>query len=127
MYVTDIDDIVILAPVYVPWVTLKTFRGCMVPMSRIISIGVEAEITGVLLPLLLFSDMEVMFMAKAMTRSEGESPTLICTGVLWGAGGAGVVWLLLVLLLPPQATSAKSASTITLTAIYRETLSNTAC
>lgn len=75
--------------------------------------GVDAEIIGVLLPVLLISDMDVMLVAKAMIRSDGESPTLICTGVLWGAGGGGVVWVLLELLLP-HADSARRASIMTL-------------
>jgi len=58
---------------------LRTLIGCMVPARCIISIGVDPEITGVVVPLLLFSVMDVMLVANAITRSEGESPTLTCT------------------------------------------------
>lgn len=83
----------------------------MVPASRIISIGVEVETMGTVVPLLLFSVMEVMLVAKAITRSEGESPILTWSVLLCGAGGGGVVWLLLELLLPQPASDKRASRT----------------
>jgi hypothetical protein len=72
-----------------------------------ISKGVEEEMMAALVPSLLFNTIEVMFVAKAMTRSQGESPILICTVELLVVGGG--VWLLVELLLPPHAVMPSAA------------------
>jgi hypothetical protein len=88
MYVTVVEEILRLAPKYVPWDTFITVIGSTVPMRCIISTGVDEDTTVKLPPLLLVSSMDPIVILTATRRSEGASPMLTWRAVVlgWGLG-----------------------------------------
>jgi hypothetical protein len=86
MYMTVPDDMLMLAPEYVPWGTFIRVIGLTVPMRCIISTGVEEVRTLTLPPLPLVSIIDPIVMLTATRRSDGASPIFTCKAVVFGWG-----------------------------------------
>jgi len=84
IYITTADEMLMLAPEYVPWATFISEIGSTVPMRCIISTGVDEDTTVTLPPLLFVSVMDPRVMLTATSRSEGASPRLTCKTVVFG-------------------------------------------
>ena len=84
IYITTADEMLMVAPEYVPWGTFIREIGSTVPIRCIISTGVEDDTTLTVLPLPLSSVMSPMVMLTATSRSEGASPRLTWRAVVFG-------------------------------------------
>jgi hypothetical protein len=84
MYITVAEEILTVAPEYVACGTLIKEMGSTIPMRCIISTGVEDDTIATLPPPLLVRDMDPMVMLTATSRSEGASPRLTWSGVVFG-------------------------------------------
>jgi hypothetical protein len=83
IYMTVADEILTVAPEYVPCGTFIKEIGSTVPMRCIISTGVEDDTTATLPPPLLLRDIDPMVMLRASSRSDGASPILSWSGVVF--------------------------------------------
>src|SRR6266568_1505058 len=84
IYVTRADEIVIVAPEYVPCATLLSEIGSVVPMRCIISSVVGVETTGTEPPAALDRVIEPIVMLTATSWSDGPSPIFTCNAVVLG-------------------------------------------
>lgn len=86
IYITTADEMLMLAPEYMPWGTFIRTIGCIVPIRCIISTGVGEDTTATVPPPLLVIDIDPTVMLTATSRSEGASPRFTWRAVVLGCG-----------------------------------------
>ena len=83
---TVAEEMLTVAPEYVPCGTFMSEIGCIVPSKCIISTGVGEDTSVTEPPLVFVSVMEAMVMLTATSRSEGASPIFTWRELVAGGG-----------------------------------------